>query len=244
MKISAFIAALSVVAAVDAATPVIEFSMQEASPDKLVNTGSIKLPVQLRNPEKLSSKPGRTGKNALYFNNPINSSSERGKHGAIWINNKQRAIDFSKPFTITAWIYLAADMKRQAYYSIVTDTQGISGPGFRFFYAYERLEFRLGNGKKFLAAIVDSSKHPMKRGTWNHTAAVFDGKKASVYINGALAASKDAGTLKVTPASNALTIGSYRFGYDEGWRGAICDLKIFAEALSPAEILNIAQNEE
>ncbi|MBE6366467.1 MAG: LamG domain-containing protein [Lentisphaerae bacterium] len=244
MKMYAFAAVFAAAAMLTAADEVINFSMQEAAPDKITNSGSVQLPLQLRNPEKLSVKPGRAGKNALFFDNPVNSSSDRGKHGAIWINNKQGQINFAQPFSITAWIWMAPDMKRQAYYSIVTDTQGVKGPGFRFFYAYERLEFRLGNGKEFAAAVVDSAKHPMPRGVWHHVAAVFDGKSANIYINGALAASKEIGSMQPAAASNALTIGSYRFGYDEGWRGAIYDLKIFARALPPAAILSMVQTDD
>ena len=88
----------------------------------------------------------------------------------------------------------------------------------------------------------DAAIHPAQvlDGAWHHCAATFDGQSMRVYLDGKEVGSLDrAGKIAADPAVSAF-IGSSS-GQGEFFQGAIDDLRIYADALTPEEIVSLYQ---
>ena len=90
------------------------------------------------------------------------------------------------------------------------------------------------------SAIVLSA--PVCDGTfWHHVAATFDGAVAAVYVDGFVYSSTPAVVNTAGGAAAALGIGGAALGANEGFSGAISDVRVFSSSLSAADILALSQ---
>ena len=71
-------------------------------------------------------------------------------------------------------------------------------------------------------------------GQWHHLVAVRDGAKASLYVDGKLAASRNDIQGAVEP--DTALIGGRLFGEKASFKGLIDDLRLYTRMLSEAEI--------
>jgi hypothetical protein len=74
-------------------------------------------------------------------------------------------------------------------------------------------------------------------GVWCHLAGVYDGSSVSIYVNGALAATH-ASAVKPIDGSSPLEIGISHGGHS--FNGSLDDVRIYARALSAAEVKALA----
>ncbi len=92
------------------------------------------------------------------------------------------------------------------------------------------------------AGSVVSYDHELKPG-WRHLAAVREGRRLKLFVDGKLvAASSESGTRRVAAAfdltnDRPLTIGS---GAHDYFRGSLSDLRLYGRALAAAEVAALA----
>jgi len=232
---------MSSMASESAPTPLWEFKLNEGKGIIIANAGSKQGEGELRNPEKTEWGPGRESGKTLYLKNDVDGKS-KGKHAGVSIPNPG-IVDFSKSFTVSAWILPDKVLNPSKTYQILGDLTSDSGPGFRLIYGWNTLRLTGGDGEKAVSISTNNSKNPFMRDVWQHVAATYDANKkvARIYLNGALAAeSLEMFTLYKTKRSH-FYIGFYGDGYCDGWNGAISDVKIFDQALTHGQILIDAQ---
>ncbi len=100
------------------------------------------------------------------------------------------------------------------------------------------LRFTLGQSNGTISALETNSSLTATTGQWYHVAAVYDGSKMYLYLNGSLNSSATTSITGITNSSTLLYLGSgyngsvpYRF-----MNGRLDDVRIYNRALSPAEI--------
>jgi hypothetical protein len=84
--------------------------------------------------------------------------------------------------------------------------------------------------------VVSPTKVPFN--TWCHLAGVYDGKTASIYVDGELKATR-ANAIQPTHGPSPLEIGLSHGGHS--FNGSIDDVRIYNRALSPGEIKALAK---
>ncbi len=82
-----------------------------------------------------------------------------------------------------------------------------------------------------------TSRYPTDGSTWMHVAATYDGSTIRLYINGELEASQSA-SFQIATNDLPLAIGAGHNG-DRGYVGAMDDVRIYSQAISQQEILNL-----
>lgn len=97
---------------------------------------------------------------------------------------------------------------------------------------------RLGGRVRFFiagAGMLDAGVIPLRR--WTHVAAVYDGSRLTMYIDGLRAGSNDASGPGMIPSNRPLRIGRYELPgteyQPEGW---LADVRVYAHARSEREI--------
>ena len=231
---------LSLVLCLAAAEPVLEVALNDGEFGKLALTGGVapKVSATTLKTDKLSWGEGRLGGKALYF-----TEVDRNVRSYGYVSiPKNAAIDFTKPFTVCCWVCPDKGIQRTKQYTIIGDTAGDRGPGWRIFFSYDALRISCGDGKNSNGLATTPSRHPIEKGVWSHVALTWDGNVACLYMNGALAAqSKPEKPLVWLPGSKSISIGAYRDGAAYGFLGAISDVKFFDVALTPREMLILAK---
>ncbi len=219
--------------------PAIEFKLDEGEGVTL-KSNLPELSGTVKFPENTRWDNGRAeGVRTLYFQGAPDKT-RKGGHAAIPLTGK---FDFFKPFTICFWMKPDKTLSRQSTSELISNVSGDRGPGFRILFSWNRLCFWTGDGQKNLEVNTNPAKFPIERDAWTHVAITADGAKGAVYLNGLLAAeSKPETQFAVANTNRPLYVGSYNGGYAYNFNGSICDLKLFAQALTPAEVLAIAKD--
>jgi hypothetical protein len=147
-------------------------------------------------------------------------------------------------FTITAWVRLDA---LDDWGTVVSEHAGARAPDVILLdYDHEHTDwaFMFPDRDKGWAQgdeTVFSGRRPV-RGRWTHLAAVFapGDRRACVYVDGALEACRTRAA--ITRAPGPLEIGRALADGEpvDGWHGAIDDTRVFARALTRAQIKDIA----
>lgn len=178
-----------------------------------------------------------SGKKAISFKNPVKSVVGKSSCAVAKINNK---IDFTQPFTIMLYLYLDPVLPGNRQYTIMSTAKTDFGPGWRIIYNYGSLMFVGGVGKAEggVVANINPSRNKQPKGVWHHLTALYDGENVKLYFNGIEAAAKP---MKLQNGHDRITIGAYVSGYNYGFAGSLADIKIFAGALSPEEIVTEVQ---
>ena len=220
-------------------TPVLEFKLNEGEGTVVNGTGSAPVKLEIKNPAMTEWGAGRLGGKALYFKNPVDGK-KRGGCGTI-LGPAAGTMDFTKPFTVMAWLKLDETIVTNGpQYSVIGNQAGDYGPGFRLLYSWGTFRLAAGDGKKGAAIAIVPAKVPLDCKAWNHIAATSDGKTAKLFWNGIEAAS---GEMSILPGKKQWEIGSYGYGYAYGFAGALSEVKFYQEALTPEQVLAEAQKE-
>lgn len=180
---------------------------------------------------------GRKGGKALYF---CGDPTKKRVGGCVRVPSKS-FFDNTKPFTITFWVMPESRkvMKREANYELVSNTVSDRGPGLRICLAWNLASILSGDGKKSNGMTASEAKFPVKRSVWSHIALAYDGKVLKLYVNGALANSKE---MAVTKGRDYFCIGSYSTGSAYSFMGAISDVKFYNVELSAGQVMAEAKD--
>ena len=76
---------------------------------------------------------------------------------------------------------------------------------------------------------------------WHHIAATFDGATAVAYVDGDIYSSTPAVVNTANGAVSSLGIGGAVVGANEGFAGAMHDVRVYASVLSPEDVLALSQ---
>jgi len=136
------------------------------------------------------------------------------------------SLDITGPFTIDAWVNLAGGAGR-----IVDKITAGSSNGYL-------LDLPGGPLRLLVAGDSVTTTDPLPTGTFVHVAGVYDGTSLSLYVNGALAATKPTSVTATPTSTEPLHIGADSTG-GSLFRGIIDEPRIFGRALSAAEIATI-----
>jgi concanavalin A-like lectin/glucanase superfamily protein len=154
-----------------------------------------------------------------------------------WVTvNDSPSLDLSTGMTLEAWVYPTAEvtgstdviMKQQSW--SIDPKQGVS----YYLAAGSRSGPPAGEVTVRNQQLVQGkSKVPASH--WSHLATTFDGSHQRLYVNGALVASRQVQSGKITAGSGPLRIGgdALRGKY---FQGMIDEVRIYNRALSVAEI--------
>jgi hypothetical protein len=137
--------------------------------------------------------------------------------------------------TIALWIKRLALSNVQ---NVITKTNGMNGYEI-YLSDTAKIIFRI-NGNSNLD-VLSSTTIPT---AWTHVAAVHDGTKLMLYINGVLESTLDT-TVSIITNTRSVDIGRHLTGTPDQWfRGHLDDIRIYNRVLTPAEITllkNMAQ---
>jgi len=144
------------------------------------------------------------------------------------------SLSFTGPFTLSAMVYFNFNNFQQA----IIEKYDV--PGRNGYY------FRLTGGKLH-AAVCDAATCPapstgattVSPGTWHHVAAVYDGTKMFIYLDGVLDGTNTM-TRVPTDGGTSLKIGARGDDANTRLNGLMDEISIFDRALSPFEIASLA----
>ena len=101
---------------------------------------------------------------------------------------------------------------------------------------------RMGCDEKRYDLTSNTSDEGILPNRWYRLAVTFDGKTLNIYLNGRLAASKEAAA-KQPRSYNHILIGSTGDGYGYGFDGVITQVRMFDCALTPDKITSLQLEE-
>ena len=169
--------------------------------------------------EHVAAVPGKTG-NAV----SIRGEYKGNRAGALVV--KKFDFDFSKPFTAEVLVRFSGKVDRKMRREIFSMADTEYGPGVRFSFYYDGLDFATGDGKKKDLVRTASSALSVMPDQWHLLTVTYDGKKVVLYCDGVAAAEKE---MTVLPAekTKSLSIGSYKNGLAYPLLGAVNSLKFY-----------------
>ena len=199
------------------------------------DSGPNSLHGKILRPEEVKRVDGRSGR-ALLF-------TGEGKLDAcssvVVPNMKQH--DLTQAFTIEAWIRLRPDYTRRDT-CFIASNGAFKGPGWRFLISWDSLGLESGDGQSMLGARTSRTDFRFQGSRWYHLAGTYDGFAYRVYVDGIeRGVSRPAEPRPMTRGTWPLSIGSYRSGRSNLLKGAIDELRIYARARSPIEVLKDAR---
>lgn len=195
--------------------------------NNIVPPAAGKWSLKLQNTANIKNVEGKSGQ-AVAF---LGKDKERGTVGGSAATNF--TFDCTKPFTVETVFKLNADAGYRNFKELFCLTDGERGPGLRVFIFYNAVVMRTGNGKTPVDLGTNATKTALAKDKWHLLTLTYDGKTASIYLNGALAASKEMVFTK--GKYNTLFVGSFRNAYAYALQGAIDELKFYNYAKTAAE---------
>jgi VCBS repeat-containing protein len=143
-------------------------------------------------------------------------------------------LEFTNTLSIEGWIYLTGDNFNSGLLmkGDLSNNQGVYSLGF-FTGSSNKLTFRL-NGSTSEGSGQVTGNTSLAVGQWYHIAAVYDGFKQQIFVNGVLDGST-AYSASINTNSQPLIIGGY-FGNLNLFKGRIDELAVYSHAISLTQI--------
>lgn len=160
----------------------------------------------------------------------VNLSGFADRYGVIEHNS---SLEFAEALTISAWVK-PNELNRG---TIVSKS---AGNGFELWIDIDGfIEFRLNRTNSGATYRLRSNFNYIGDiGKWIHVTATFDGQTSKIYINGVEDANmRYPAAFSIRTTSGQLFIGS--MGTIQRMNGSLDDLRIYAKALSPTEVINL-----
>ena len=145
------------------------------------------------------------------------------------------ALNPDGPFTVELWVkpaQIPSDLFCPAAAVDLTQNGGLSRLGWVFYQATNTWQFRLGGSNGYVAALSGGSA---QTNLWHHLAGVYDGAKASLYVNGQRVAGPTSAAGFSPNQDVPLRLGATTIPnrtYD-GW---VDEVAFYTQALSPATV--------
>ena len=181
--------------------------------------------------EWIDNGPGK----ALLFKNPV--KTEKNSYIQLPAEN----FDVTKGFAILVTIRTPEKIPvKSRQYEIVNFTGSFSKPlGFRLLMAWNSIWLHMGEGSSIYRLDIPNTSRQLKPATWYKIAAVFDGSKGAIYLDGAKAVEKE-GIVVGKPKLRTFKVGAGGQKYT-GFEGIISDLVIYNCPVSEKTILDYCQ---
>ncbi len=141
-------------------------------------------------------------------------------------------------FTVSIWVLVVRESGNRYGQIFSAWTAGMDDP-LRLFVSGGKLSARIEAGRSY-----DTEQVPIETGKWYHVAAVKDGTKLTLYVDGQ-ARSTVAAPAHVVSAASDFALGGnphYR-GTPEFLQARLADLRFYARALSAEEIKGLAKHQ-
>ena len=202
------------------ARPVAHYKLDEASGTINDSSGNA------NNSSAQSVTYGATGKiaGAISFN---------GTSSYIQIPNSTSLGNLNHHITVAAWINPSVASDK----CIANKRYGTGVNGFEFrTYSGGCLRFSFGDGTSYYDYNSDASAYTT--GTWQHVAAVYNGKNVKFYVNGVLKGVR-AATGRIATNTYPLFIGKYQTSAYY-FSGSMDDVRVYNRSLTPYEIREAA----
>ena len=223
------------------AVPIVDLKLNEGDFKAIRHAGTAQnQPVTFLNPEYAEWVEGPNGK-AIQFKN----DGPTPTRAAVVIPKFNAVFNAASPFTVTMRIKTPSNIIRTRRYILMhfSDTDSW-GPGFRIGMSFNMFNFSLGNNERKGAVPGISTKVAklaIKPDTWYDLACVYDGTSIKLYVDGTLHAEGNF-TCHQPVRRNDLFIGaSTPRGTGYGFDGVISTVRIYANALSAAEIAALSE---
>ena len=181
--------------------------------------------------EWIENGPGK----ALLFKNPAKTEK------ASFIQLPADNFDATKGFSILVTIKTPDTFTAKSrQYEIVNFTSSFGKPlGFRLLMAWNAIWLHLGEGTKIFRLDMPNTKTQIKTGTWYKIAAVFDGAKGAIYLDGVKVIEKE-GIVIGKPKLRTFKVGAGGPKY-YGFNGIISNLVIYNCPVPEKTILDYCQ---
>ncbi|MGQ4349210.1 LamG domain-containing protein [Streptomyces sp. SAS_275] len=145
-------------------------------------------------------------------------------------------LDTTAPFTVSAWVCLAADAATDTMYTAVSQDGTRCS---RFLLQYDdtarawAFKVRAEDQSVKISALATTAAAP---GVWTHLTGVWDGGRVHLYVNGTLEGSADATLPWASP--QGLNLGRARWdgAYVNRFKGSVDDVRAYDRALSADEV--------
>jgi hypothetical protein len=157
-------------------------------------------------------------------------------------------LDTSTSYTVSAWVRIDAGVSRTM--TVLTQTPE-SGSPFGAKYIPFALSYAGGGGDIWSMSVLDSggtihkasAQRATPRGVWTHVAGVHDAatKKISLYLNGVLQATVDAGTAWKATGPLQIGRGIWADAYTDYLQGSADEISVWQRALTGKQIADEAE---
>jgi tetratricopeptide (TPR) repeat protein len=201
---------------------------------------------------KFDEKDGRTaadssgnGRDATVQGDPswqpaggkVGGAIALGGDGDFLDVDDESAFDFTGGVTVAAWVKVNAfDKPWQALVTKGDGTWRLQRNNETNTLEFACTGLQIANGNQYGSLF---GTREIGRNEWHHVAGVYDGKRMSLYVDGALDASQEAwGTINVNNAP--VQIGANTEMQDRFWNGLIDELRIYNYGLPEAQIKELA----
>ncbi len=172
---------------------------------------------------------------ALLFKNP--SKTEKASYIQLPADNFDATKGFSILVTIKTPDKFTAKSRQ---YEILNFTNSFGKPlGFRLLVAWNAIWLHLGEGKNIYRLDMPNTKTQIKTGTWYKIAAVFDGAKGAIYLDGVKIIEKE-GMVIGKPKLRSFKVGAGGPKY-YGFEGIISNLVIYNCPITEKTVLEYCQ---
>lgn len=167
---------------------------------------------------------------------PGNALNFDGVSQSVQLSAPLTNLNGSYGLTLEAWIK-PADLVSHAAYGIIGEQGGNSQPDFLLQFRHHGAVLVFGVLASGVYGELSAALNPagLTDGSWHHLAAVWDGGKKLIYVDGALVASGGAQTGRLVFSSPTATIG-VTSGQTDFFAGQIDEVRVWNVGLSAAQV--------
>jgi len=186
-------------------------------------------PVILYHAELTKWVEGANGK-ALCFN-----STSAGKRALLSVPVPP-GFDLTGNFSLSFVVKMPATISIDRQYEMFNFADDLNaGPGMRVLSSWGRFVVCFGDGTKHFSMATSRATLPVKPETWYHVGITCDQNLCRIFVDGMLVEEKSEVT-PFHPKKNSFHIGASHADGGYAFEGVITDLRLFNQALSPAEM--------
>lgn len=217
--------------------PIVDLKCNAGDFAALQDVSANKCAVVLQNQDLLDWSDGPAGKTLTFKKENVTS---RQKRAGVAVR-LPATVDVTKGFTWIINFKTSADYQYKSRYQLLHFAQGVDKlTGVSLFIYWRGIRLRCGTESKSDIA-SNAAAMPIRPDTWYELAVSYDGKKASLYLNGKLAAEGNDVAIPMpkmkTPTLQVGGTGPTGAGY--GFEGIISKVQLYDRALTADEIADM-----
>ncbi|NMA20419.1 MAG: LamG domain-containing protein [Lentisphaerae bacterium] len=211
---------------------ILHLPLNEGDTDAIRETVSAS-PVMLHHAELTEWVEGANGQ-ALCFKNP-----PTGKRALLSVP-VPGGFDLTEDFSLSFFVKMPAAITKDRQYEIFSFADDLNtGPGLRVLSSWGRFVLCFGDGTKHFSMATSSATLPIKPETWYHVGITYTQNLCRIFIDGILVEEK-MGVQPFHPQKKHFHIGASHTGGGYAFEGVITNVKLFNQALTPAEMATLS----